>query len=102
MMTIKEVLKMVAELDVEEKKTEKVYPTYKRNGKILTRSYPNYIYTERYKELLEKIYEQKIFKCNECGEMCHYYELEAWGCNFDEEDGLLCSSCYEEAMGEDL
>ena len=100
---VKMVLELVAELHEEEKKTERRPHYYKRNGKIVERSYPDYIYTDRYNELFHgsAIRRHNIFKCCECGKMVHYFKLESWCCDFEEED-YICSSCYEEEMGEDL
>ena len=104
-MTKKEVLALVKEMREEEKKTQRVPHYYKRNGKILERSYPDYIYTERYKELFysdeSPIRKANIFKCECCGEMVNYFELESWTCDF-ENDEYICSECYENEMGEDL
>lgn len=105
-----EVMEMVAEAHKEEKKTIHVPHYYKRNGKILKRNYDDTIYTARYEELF---YDRKketlrseaarIFKCEECGKMFGYWDLEEWCCNFDEKNGhYLCMICYEDGMGEDL
>lgn len=100
---VKTILDLVAEMREEEKKTERRPHYYKRNGKMVERSYPDYIYTDRYKELFfgEPIRSKKIFKCGECGKMFHYFDLEQWCCDF-ENDNYICSNCYEEGMGEDL
>jgi hypothetical protein len=105
MMTKTEILALVAEMKAEEKKTQKVPHYYKRNGKMLERSYPDYIYTERYKELAysatSPLYTEKAFVDAETGKAYTYMELEAWACDF-EEDSYISSEEYEEEMGDDL
>jgi len=100
-----EILALVAEMKAEEKKTQRVPHFYKRNGKMVERFCPDYIYTERYKELFysdeSPLRSAKIFKCEDCGEMVAYLDLEAWTCDF-EKDSYVCSMCYEDSMGEDL
>lgn len=102
------VLNLVAEMETEEAKTQYIPHYYKRNGKMIKRSYPDVIYTARYEELFfdneEKLLrsdDAKIFRCECCGEMVGYFDLEKWVCNFDT-DSYTCSCCYEEEMGEDL
>lgn len=103
--SVERILELVKEVELEEKKTQKVPHYYKRNGKMLERSYPDYIYTERYKELFysdeSPLRAEKIFFCPDCGQMVAYYDLESWCCDFEEDD-YICSLCYEDAMGEDL
>lgn len=102
-MTIKEVMDLVKEYKEEEKKTKRVPHYYKRNGQWLERSYPDYIYTDRYRELnrLLRSPKARVFKCADCGKMVGYFDLENWMCRV--EDGyFLCSMCYEEGMGDDL
>lgn len=103
MMTVKEVLELVKEFKVETTKTTQVPHYYKRNGKILERSYPDTVYTERYKELrvILESNDAKVFKCKSCGKMVSYFHLEKWLCDF-EQGKYLCSQCYETGMGEDL
>lgn len=101
---IKEVMALVEEMEAEEKKTQRVPHYYKRNGKMLRRSYDDYVYTERYRELFFKpgaIRGRKIFRCEECGEMVDYFALELWQCDFEAGE-YLCGYCYEEGEGEDL
>ena len=96
MFTFAEVMAMVAEAKVEGKKTEIVHN--------------DIVYTERYKELFfdneEKTLRSeaaKIFKCDECGEMVGYWDLEDWCCEFSENNGhYICDCCYENEMGDDL
>lgn len=99
------ILALVKEVEEEEKKTVHVPHYYKRNGKMLRRSYDDHIYTDRYNELFysdkSPLRAQKIFKCESCGKMVAYYDLEAWVCDFDK-DEYICSICYEDEMGEDL
>lgn len=97
------VLELVEEMQEEEKKTVNVPHYYKRNGKLLRRSYDDTVYTERYKELFygQEIRSKKIFKCCECGCMKDYFSLESWQCDF-EAGSFVCHDCYEEEMGEDL
>lgn len=110
MFTFAEVMAMVAEARVEEKKTKVVPHYYKRNGVMKKRSYGDTVYTERYKELFFDTEEKtlrseaaKIFKCNECSEMVGYWDLEAWCCEFSEDNGYyICDCCYEDGMGDDL
>lgn len=102
-MTINKVLELVKEYEAERRAVKKVPHYYKRNGKMIERSYPDYIYSDRYYELgnILDSDEAKVFKCSDCGEMVTWFDLESWTCDF--EKGIyLCSCCYEEAMGEDL
>lgn len=102
---MKKVLTLVAEMKEEEKKTVKVPHYYMRGGKMIERSYPDYVQTERYRELfygLGGIREVKVFKCCECGEMVDYFSLETWCCDFSKKKGCICSECYESEMGDDL
>lgn len=108
MFTTEKVLALVAEMEIEEKKTERVPHYYTRKGQILERSYPDYKYTARYEELffdrekkLLRSEDAKIFTCRCCGEKVGYFDLEAWCCDFDN-DSYICSACYEDEMGEDL
>lgn len=104
-MTKGEVMALVAEMKVEEKKREYRPHYYMRKGVMIERSYPDRIDTPRYKELFysdeSPIRKANIFKCECCGEMVNYFDLEDWTCDFDN-DEYLCSICYEDAMGEDL
>lgn len=60
-------------------------------------------HSARWEELLHILDEDKIFRCADCGCMVSYHELESWCCDFDDlEEGLVCSCCYEEEMGDDL
>lgn len=106
MMYTKEmILNLVKEMEAEKKKTKKVYPYYKYKGEMRKRSYPDYIYTDRYKELFfsdeSPLRSAKIFKSSVSGEMLAYLDLEAWCCDF-EEDYYISDIEYEEEMGEDL
>ena len=104
-MTKNEILALVKELHEEEKKTQKVPHYYKRKGQMVERSYPDYVYTERYKELFysdeSPLRSEKIFRSSVSGEMLAYFDLEAWYCDF-ETDYYISSIEYEDAMGEDL
>lgn len=102
-MSVAEVMKLVKEYHNEKKKTVRVPHYYKRNGKLLRRSYDDYIETERCIELNHILNsdEAKVFQCVDCGEMVGYFELETWVCNFENNE-YTCSGCYEDAMGEDL
>ena len=104
MKTKMEIVKMVEEYEAEAKKAtyEPVY--YKRHGEMVRRSYDKKVDTERFNELFKELHyskEVKIFKCECCGKMVGYFELERWVCDFDE-DHYICGHCYEEGMGEDL
>lgn len=108
MMTKALVLQMVEEMHEEKKNTQRVPHYYKRHGQMVERSYPDTIYTERYKELFYdkekrglRSEEGKIFRCGCCGKMVGYFDLETWICDFEEDD-YTCSICYEEGMGDDL
>ncbi len=104
-MTKMEILELVKEMHAEEKKTEKVPHYYMRGGQVRERSYPDYIYTDRYKELFfsddSPLRCEKIFRSSESGKMYAYLDLEAWVCDFDE-DYYISSEEYEEEMGDDL
>lgn len=57
----------------------------------------------RFEEIEDLLYseEAKVFVCSVCGESCGFFDLEIWG--VEELDGaVMCHSCYEEDMGEDL
>lgn len=101
---IKKVLELVKEMESESKKVKIVPHYYKRNGKMVERSYPDRVNTDRYNELFHGeggIRGVKVFKCHTCGEMVDYFELETWTCDFKRGE-YLCSCCYEEEMGDDL
>ena len=74
-MTKNEILALVAELHEEEKKTKRVP------------HYPDYVYTERYKELFysdhSPLRSEKIFRSSVSGEMLAYFDLETWCCDFE-------------------
>ena len=103
MMTIEIVLTLVDELEEEKKKTVRVPHYYKYRGEMKRRFLDDFVYTDRYHELMKLICseEAKVFKCEECGEMCGWFDLETWCCDFEEGD-FVCSFCYEEGMGDDL
>ena len=99
------VLELVKEMRAEEAKRQYVPHYYKRHGQMVRRSYDDCVDTERYLELFHGqggIRGVKVFKCCECGEMVDYFQLEAWCCDFDHEDGCICDECYAEEMGDDL
>ena len=103
MMTINEVMAMVEEYKVEYKAVKKVPHYYKRHGQMVERSYPDYVYSDRFYELSKILdsEEAKVFKCCECGEMVTWFDLEDWVCDFEKGE-YTCSCCYENYMGEDL
>jgi len=103
MMNEKMVRALVNEMLEEKKKAVNVPHYYKRNGKLLRRSYDDTVYTERYKELFygQEIRSKKIFKCCKCGCLKDYFSLETWQCDF-EDNKIICADCYESEMGEDL
>lgn len=104
-MTKIEILALIEEMNAEEKKTVKVPHYYKRNGKMLERSYPDYIYTARYEELrynpTSPLRTEKVFVDAETHKAYAYFELERWVCDF-EEDHYISSEEYEDEMGDDL
>ena len=104
-MTKNEVMTLVVEMKEEEKKREYRPHYYMRKGVVMERSYPDRIDTPRYEELFysdnSPIRKANIFKCNCCGQMVNYFDLEAWTCDF-ESDNYICSMCYENEMGDDL
>lgn len=110
MFTFKEVMEMVKKAREEEKKTKFVPHYYKKNGVMVRRSSDDIVYTDEYKKLFFdsecktlRSDDAKIFKCACCNQMFGYWDLEAWCCTFDEENGnYICDLCYEEEMGEDL
>ena len=99
------ILELAKELEIEEKKTIKVPHYYKRGGKMVERSYPDTIYTDRYKELFyddkSPLRSAKIFKSQPSNEMVAYLDLELWCCDF-ETDYYISGLDYEEEMGDDL
>ena len=103
MMTTENVLALVAEMNEEKEKDVYVPHYYKCYGEMKRRSYDDIIHTDRYNELsaLLSSDEAKVFKCAECGEMCNWFVLEDWCCDF-EAGYYICGCCYEDAMGEDL
>ena len=103
MMNMVEVKAMVDEFLAEQKAVKIVPHYYIRKGRVLERSYPDYIYSDRYHELMQILESKdaKVFKCEQCGEYHSYFDLENWLCDF-EKDEYLCRLCYEEEMGEDL
>ena len=105
MLTKNEILALVEELAVEKAKTQRVPHYYKRNGKMVERSYPDYIYTERYKELFysneSPLFTEKAFVDSKTGKAYAYFDLEVWCCDF-EKDYYISSEEYENEMGEDL
>jgi hypothetical protein len=103
MMTINEVMTLGMELEEEAKKVTYVPHYYMWKGQMKRRLGDDIIHTERYHELFEILgsEEAKVFKCEECGEMCSWFDLETWCCDF-EEGYYICGCCYEDAMGEDL
>ena len=103
-MTMEQVMALVAEYKMESKKTQRVPHYYMRKGQLVERSYPDVVYTERYKELFYDILrrdECKVFQCSECGEWVGYFDLESWCCDFEKGE-FICSECYEEEMGDYL
>lgn len=107
-MTKEKVLAMVAEMNEEEKKTQKVPHYYKRNGEMKRRSYDDIICTPKFEELFYdrqktglRSEDAKIFECGCCKKKVGYFGLESWACDF-EADKYICSACYERGMGDDL
>ena len=103
-MTKAEILVLVDELEAEKEKTQRVPHYYKRGGKVLERSYPDYVYTDRYHELMawdSPLRTEKVFVDAESGKAYTYWELEWWACDF-EADSYISSEEYEDEMGEDL
>ena len=100
-----EILALAKTMEDEKKKTVKVPHYYKRNGKMVERSYPDYVETDLYKFLAyskeSPLKTEKIFKSSISGKMLSYYELEKWVCDF-EKDYYESSEEYEDRMGEDL
>lgn len=104
MLTKKEILELVEEMEIESKKRIYRPVFYKYKGEMRRRSYDEIVDTPRYEKLLHFLYEDekgRIFKCEDCGKMCTYGDLESWICDF-KNDEYICSCCYEDAMGEDL
>ena len=102
-MTTENVLALVAEMNEEKKKDAWVPHYYEFRGEIKRRFFDDIIHTDRYNELsaLLDSDEAKVFKCEKCGEMCSWFDLENWCCDF-ETGYYICSRCYEDGMGEDL
>ena len=94
---------MATEWQAEQKKVTYVPRYYKYKGEMKRRSYDDIIHTDRYYELMTLLSsdEAKVFQCAECGEMCDWFQLESWCCDF-EAGYYICGCCYEDAMGEDL
>lgn len=112
MMTYEDVMTLVAELKEEEAKTQYVPHYYMYKGEARERSYPDVIYTDRYRELFYddekkglRSPEARIFVCEDCGKKIGWFDLALWVCNFEGEDGekeIYCTECVENAMGMDL
>ena len=103
MLTKEQVLALVVEHKVEAAKTQKVPVYYKRKGQMVERGYPDYVYTDRYKELCSIIRspQAQVFNCESCGKTVGYFDLETHICDFNN-DKYCCAVCYEDAMGDDL
>ena len=98
------ILELAKEKEIEEKKTIKVPHYYKRNGMILERSYPDYIYTDRYRELTaykSPLNTARVFVDKKTKKAYAYNDLEKWICDF-EKDRYVSSEEYENYMGDDL
>lgn len=96
---------LAEELKIEKKKTTTKPHYYKRGGKMVERSYPDIVYTDRYEELFfneeSPLRSAKIFKSEPSNTMVAYLDLELWCCDF-EADYYISSLDYEEEMGDDL
>lgn len=79
---------MVAEMYEEEKKTVKVPVYFKRNGKMVRRSWDERKETARYQELRHFLATERVCKCEVCGKMVTYFDL--------------CEGACEDCYGEDL
>jgi hypothetical protein len=99
------ILTLAEELKIEKKKTITKPHYYKRGGKMVERSYPDVIYTDRYKELFfneeSPLRSAKVFKSEPSNTMVAYLDLELWCCDF-KADYYISSFDYEEEMGDDL
>lgn len=96
MFTFTEVMTMVAEAKAEEEKR-----SYENEDIVNTKRYEELFFDTEEKTLRSEA--AKIFKCDECGEMVGYWDLEDWCCEFSEENGYyICDCCYEDGMGDDL
>lgn len=96
MFTFAEVMAMVAEAKAEEEKR-----LYENENIVDTKRYKELFFDKEEKTLRSN--EAKIFKCNECGEMVGYWDLEDWCCEFSKDNGYyICDCCYENGMGDDL
>lgn len=112
MMNYAEVMAMIEEAKREETNTKEVAHYYKRNGQMIKRSYGDIVYSERYEELFYdrnkktlRSEDAKIFKCECCGKMFGYWDLETWCCVFSEDEDesyYICDCCYGVGMGDDL
>lgn len=96
MFTFAEVMAMVAEAKAEEEKR-----SYENEDVVDTKRYEELFFDKEEKTLRSSA--AKIFKCNECGKMVGYWDLEDWCCEFSEDNGYyICDCCYEDGMGDDL
>lgn len=103
MMTKTEVMELVEEYKKEEAKTIRIPHYYIHNGIVCEHPYPDIVRTNRYNELFYHILnsdEAKIFKCDYCGEMIGYFDLESWCCDFDNNE-YVCNCCYEQNQLDD-
>ena len=76
---------------------------YQKEEKKIDYNDENWEFSERYKEIEKILYsdEARVFKCEECGEMWSYFEIQDFASDF-EKNIYVCVCCYENEMGEDL
>lgn len=100
---IRKVLTLVDEMEAERKLTRQVPHYYKRNGRMVRRSYDDTIETERFITLFHRteggIRGNRCFTCDSCGKSFDYFDI-AWWCSSDEY--TVCDECAEQEYGEDL
>ena len=80
----------------------KVTETYKYRGEIKTRE--TLKMTEQGERIMKALEDAKIFKCPCCGEKKSFLDLETWEDDIEDiiNDKVICSSCYEDAMEDNL
>lgn len=80
----------------------RVTETYKYRGQVKTRSFMEMTAEGR---RVDSLLEEPMFICPDCGQLVSFNDLEVWLGESEEDfldDHVLCSSCYEDAMGDDL
>ena len=105
-MTKIEMVKLGMEFDSEYLHEGKYYTrvteTYKYRGQVKERSFMEMTAEGR---RVDGLLDEPMFVCPDCGKLVSFNDLEVWLGESEEDflnDNVLCSLCYEDAMGDDL